>query len=139
MASIRIVEGAGDELSAAYFPLLDKLDPALIDFCRKALLRSEQFAEKFLAKYMLSDNPTKAKEVAHALNNVEEHLSHGAVIDADRALELGLKIELLPHNDDLWQAYWRLYCEMRLALVGSGARLYEGRKASLSYEGAGVS
>jgi hypothetical protein len=132
-----IVKGAGDELSAAYFPLLDKLDPALIDFCRKALLRSEQFAEKFLTKYMLSDDPKKAKEVAHALNNVEEHLSHGAVIDADRALELGLKIELLPHKDDLWQAYWRLYCEMRLALAGPEARLYEGRKASLSYDGAG--
>jgi hypothetical protein len=132
-----IVKGAGDELSAAYFPLLDKLDPALIDFCRKALLRSEQFAEKFLAKYMLSSDPAKAKQVAHALNNVEEHLSHGAVIDADRALEMGLNVELLAHNNDLWQAYWRLYCEMRLALAGASSRLYEGRKASLSYGGEG--
>lgn len=130
-----IVTGAGDELSAAYFPLLDKLDPALIDFCRKALQRSEQFAEKFLTKYMLSDDPTKAKNVAHALNNVGEHLSHGAVIDAERALELGLKIDLLPHDDDLWQAYWRLYCEMRIALTSQGSRLYEGRKASLIYDG----
>jgi hypothetical protein len=133
-----IVAGAGDELSAAYFPLLDKLDPALIDFCRKALKRSEQFAEKFLTKHMLSDDPAKAKEVAQALNNVEEHLSHGAVIDADRALEMGLKIELLAHNDDIWQAYWRLYCEMRLALTSGGSRLYEGRKASLTYGGDGT-
>jgi Serine dehydrogenase proteinase len=128
-----IVKGAGDELSAAYFPLLDKLDPALIDFCRKALLRSEQFAEKFLAKYMLSDDQTKAKEVAHALNNVEEHLSHGAVIDGERAIALGLKIELLAYSNDLWQAFWRLYCEMRLGLESAESRLYEGRKASLSY------
>ncbi len=132
-----IVKGAGDELSAAYFPLLDKLDPALIDFCRKALLRSEQFAEKFLTKYMLNGDPAKAKEVAHALNNVEEHLSHGAVIDADRALEMGLKVELLAHDNDLWQAYWRLYCEMRIALTSLSSRLYEGRKASLIYDGGG--
>ncbi len=128
-----IVKASEKELSAAYFPLLDKLDPALIDFCRKALLRSEQFAEKFLARYMLSDDPGKAKQVAEDLNNVKKHLSHGAVIDADRAVEMGLKVELLPHDDDLWQAYWRLYCEMRLALVNEGARLYEGRRASLLF------
>jgi hypothetical protein len=130
-----IVNEAEEELSAAYFPLLDKLDPALIDFCRKALQRSEQFAEKFLTKHMLSEDPDKARAVAHALNNVEEHLSHGAVIDAERALEIGLKVELLPHDHDLWQAYWRLYCEMRMALTSNTARLYEGRKASLLYNG----
>lgn len=127
-----IVKSAETELSAAYFPLLDKLDPALIDFCRKALLRSEQFAEKFLAKYMLKHDPAKAKEVAHALNNVQEHLSHGAVIDADRAIEMGLNVELLSYDDDLWQAYWRLYCDMRVSLGDGNTRLYEGRKASLA-------
>ncbi|MFL5816077.1 MAG: SDH family Clp fold serine proteinase [Conexibacter sp.] len=130
-----IVDQAEDELSAAYFPLLDKLDPALIDFCRKALQRSEQFAEKFLARYMLKDEPEKARQVAHALNDVREHLSHGAVIDAERALELGLKVDLLAHDDDLWQAYWRLYCDIRMAMTGASSRLYEGRKASLLYNG----
>ena len=126
-----IVKTAEDELSAAYFPLLDKLDPALIDFCRKALLRSEQFAETFLTQYMLRDDIDEAKRVAHELNDVKKHLSHGAVIDADRAIKMGLKVDLLAHDDDLWQAYWRLYCDMRLALTGSGSRLYESSRASL--------
>jgi ATP-dependent protease ClpP protease subunit len=126
-----IISSAEDELPAAYFPLLDKLDPALIDFCRKALLRSEQFAETFLTRYMLKDDPAKARAVAHELNDVKRHLSHGAVIDATRAIDMGLNVDLLPHDDDLWQAYWRLYCEMRLAWTGPGSRLYEGRKASL--------
>jgi len=126
-----IIEQAESGLSPAYFPLLDKLDPALIDFCQKALLRSEQFAEKFLTKHMLSDDPEKAKEVAHTLNHANTHLSHGAVIDAERAIALGLNVELLPYDDDLWQAYWRLYCDMRTALRESNSRLFEGRRASL--------
>lgn len=81
---------AGGELSPAYFPLLDKLDPALIDFCQKALRRSQQFAEDFLVRYMLRDDPDKAKLIAADLNNVKKYLSHAAVIDADRALELAL-------------------------------------------------
>lgn len=124
-------KGREEELSAAYFPLLDKLDPALIDFCRKALLRSEQFAQRFLSEHMLKDDPEKAKEVARELNSVAKHLSHGAVIDADRALEMGLEVKLLPYDDDLWSAYWRLYCDMMLALQSPRAKLYEGRKASL--------
>lgn len=130
-----IVKTAENELSAAYFPLLDKLDPALIDFCRKALLRSEQFAETFLAKHMLKDDPEQAKQVAHELNDVKKHLSHGAVIDAERAIEMGLKVELLAHDDDLWQAYWRLFCAQLLALTTPGMRLYEGKRASLSSGG----
>lgn len=124
--------GTGD-LSAAYFPLLDKLDPALIDFCRKALARSEKFALRYLEKHMLKANPAKAKEVAAKLKDVQEFLSHGAVIDADRAVEMGLRINYLDPDDDLWQAYWRLYLEARLALLSPTARLFEGRRASLVF------
>jgi hypothetical protein len=46
-----IVSSVGSgALSPAYFPLLDKLDPALIDFCKKALKRSqdmERYSECF--------------------------------------------------------------------------------------------
>ena len=126
-----IVKAAEQELSAAYFPLLDKLDPALIDFCRKALLRSEQFAEKFLTQYMLKADPVKAKQVAHELNDATKHLSHGAVIDSDRALSMGLEVDLLPPDSDLWQAYWRLYCQLRLVWTSPNSRVYEGRRASL--------
>lgn len=122
--------GEGD-LSPAYFPLLDKLDPALIDFCRKALKRSEQFAQKFLAQYMLKDNPQQAEETAKKLNDVQEFLSHGAVIDADKAQGLGLRVRYLPHDDDLWMAYWRLYCAARMALQRPTDALFEGRRTSL--------
>jgi hypothetical protein len=127
-----IVNQVGDNgLSPAYFPLLDKLDPALIDFCRKAIKRSERFAEEFLKRHMLKSDPKRAAQIAKTLNDSAEHLSHGAVIDAEKATEMGLVVEYLDPSNDLWQAYWRLYCEMRLALQSPGQRLYEGRQVSL--------
>ena len=125
------VESAEDQLSPAYFPLLDKLDPALIDFCKKALSRSEQFAERFLSAHMLSDNKRKAKKVARELNAIEKHLSHGAVIDAERANSMGLKVRTLEPADDVWQALWRLYVDQRISLPNAQSRLFEGRKTSL--------
>lgn len=126
-----IVDSAEDQLSPAYFPLLDKLDPALIDFCKKALSRSEQFAERFLSAHMLSHDKEKAAAVAKELNAVEKHLSHGAVIDAIRATNMGLTIRSLPPSSDLWQALWRLYVDLRVALPNIQSRLFEGRKTSL--------
>lgn len=125
-------ESADGDLSPAYFPLLDKLDPALIDFCEKAIKRSEKFAREFLEKYMLKGDPGKAREIAARLGDVDEYLSHAATIDAEQADELGLNVRILPHDDRLWQAYWRLYADMRVALSGDPeGRLFEGRKASL--------
>jgi membrane-bound ClpP family serine protease len=121
------------KLSPAYFPLLDKLDPALIDFCRKALARSEQFAERFLAAYMLKgepDAPNKAKVIAKDLNDVKKHLSHGAVIDHQRAQDMGLVVRYLEPVDPLWQRCWRLYCEQLIALDPT-QRLFESARGSL--------
>ena len=85
-----IVKGASEgELSPAYFPLPDKLDPALIDFCRKAIRRSQEFAERLLKEHMLAHTHEKASEIARELNNVSKHLSHRAVIEAEAAHAMG--------------------------------------------------
>jgi hypothetical protein len=127
-----IVDRTGTSaLSPAYFPLLDKLDPALIDFCKKALRRSQDLAEGFLKRFSLKDDPDKAHEIALELNNVKKYQSHGAVIDAERADEIGLRVNMLKPDDDLWQAYWRLYCQGRIALERPTQRLYEGQRVSL--------
>jgi len=130
LRQIRDDTGEGD-LSPAYFPLLDKLDPALIDFCEKAIKRSKKFAQEFLEQYMLKDDHAKAAEIAEDLANVEKYLSHSATIDAERADELGLKVGILDYDNELWQAYWRLYVQMRVVLPAPTTKLFEGRKASL--------
>jgi hypothetical protein len=80
---------------------------------------------------MLRDDSARAEDIAKTLNDTKTYLSHGAVIDAARAKELGLNVRELDPGDDLWQAYWRLYCEMRLVLRNQSQRLYEGQRTSL--------
>jgi serine dehydrogenase proteinase len=128
-----IVQQVGTgQLSSAYFPLLDKLDPALIDFCKKALARSQTLAERFLSTYSLRGDPKKAAAIAAELINVNKYLSHGALIDAGEAQKLGLKVKEYALGDPLWQRYWRLYCELRVALQNPAQRLYESGKVSIA-------
>lgn len=128
-----IVQQVGTgQLSSAYFPLLDKLDPALIDFCKKAIARSQTLAERFLSTYSLKGDLAKAAAIAAELVNVNKFLSHGALIDAEEAKKLGLKVKAYDLVDPLWQRYWRLYCELRVALQNPTQRLYESRKVSIS-------
>ena len=45
---------------------------------------------------------------------------------------IGLEIEELPHDNDLWEAIWRLWCEYDLALrQNNWGYIFEGRKASI--------
>jgi ATP-dependent protease ClpP protease subunit len=105
------VSEAKGKLSPVYFPLLQQLDPALIDFCKKAITRSERFAEKWLKQSQFKDDPAKANKVAKKLLDPKRYLSHGTVIDHKEAsTELELKVKYLPPDDSLWQAIWRLYC-----------------------------
>jgi hypothetical protein len=73
--------------------------------------------------------------VAARLTNNELFLSqHGAVIDYQDAIDLGLAVEYLDPNSGLWQAYWRLYCEERLALTPEMPKLLESDYASLPFD-----
>lgn len=106
----RETEANNGQLSPVYFPLLNHLDPALIDFCHKAIERSKKFAEKWLVKGMCEGDEEKAKRIAQELTNVEKYLSHGSVIDWEEAQKIGLKIVYLEPKDPLWELIWRLYC-----------------------------
>jgi hypothetical protein len=120
------------ELSQAFFPLLDRLDPALLDFCRKSIQRSEEFARKWLELYQYAGDAERAAEIARALGDVERFRSHGVAIDAAQARDLGLKIEELDPKDRLWQMVWRLFCECDLVLRQAQLRyVFEGERASI--------
>lgn len=110
--------------------LLSKCDPAMLDLCRQALKRSRQLAEALLRQGMLKDgNWTK---VAGDLTDNQRWLSqHGAVIDSEDAQTMGLKVEYLAPETELWQAYWRLYCDQRLAIGQENPKLFESDYASL--------
>lgn len=115
----------------AYYPLLQQLDPALIDYCEKAIERSKQFAEKWLSKYMVPDK-NKAAEIASQLSDVEKFRSHGMVIDCEEAAQMGLKVLKLQREDDLWKALWRLHLHYEAECRDYGrTKIFESRKVSL--------
>jgi hypothetical protein len=112
--------------------LLSKYDPAMVDLCRQALKRSRELAENLLKRGMLRDGAWTA--VGGALTDNTRWLSqHSAVIDSEDAQTMGLKVEYLSPTSWLWQAYWRLYCEQRLAITSDNPKLFESDYASLPF------
>jgi ATP-dependent protease ClpP protease subunit len=121
---------AEGELNPAYYPLLSQLDPALLDFCDKAIRRSEQFAEKWLVRFMLRDDPERATQIARRLTDVEQYRSHGMVIDWREAREMGLKVSFLETDDPLWRQLWSLFLAYH---IESATKIFETRKVSLAW------
>jgi hypothetical protein len=126
---VKQIEHLGD--GPAVRALIAKFDPVLLDMCRKALERSRRFAENFLKQGMFRGKSANFTHIAKKLNSNDEWLSHGAVIGPDDARDIGLAIDYRDENEDEWQAYWRLYCEMRLTLTSNTEKLFESDYASL--------
>jgi hypothetical protein len=111
--------------------LIAKFDPVLLDMCQKASKRSRKFAEKFLTMGMFRGKAANITEIASKLDSNQTWLSHGAVIDVEDAQTIGLNIDYRDEHENEWQAYWRLYCEMRLTLNSNTEKLFESDYASL--------
>jgi hypothetical protein len=134
LAQIKDAANREGSLSPAYFPILQHVDPALLDFCQKAIDRSRSLAEKWLSNYQCKGDADKATRIAEELGNVEKHLSHGAAIDHDAAIKMGLSVLYLPPGDDLWEALWRLYCDYIMALRAfQQGQFFESAHVSISY------
>lgn len=123
------------KLSPAYSPLLEGINLGFIRMCRNLMDRSQKFAEKWLKKYMLKDNPEAAEALAADLCNVKKWLSHGVVIDADQATLLGVNVNKLSQDDDLWKQIWYLHCCYGVLFRRTPiSKIYESTTVSLSFE-----
>lgn len=128
------VEAEGG-LSPVYYPPLSQLDPAMLDYCNKTIKRSRQFAVRWLKKYMCADNPAKAEEIADRLLDVDRYLSHGIVINHEEARDMGLKVEYLPPENDLWRGLWILHCvyQADLRAIPDTAKFFESGSVSIRF------
>lgn len=126
------VEANGGKLNPAYFPLLNQIDPALLDYCVKVIERSRDFAEKWLCRYMLNGKDDDAKNAAQLLTDVKKYRSHGMVIDYEEARKLRLNVEQQEIESDLWQRLWKLHASYDVHCRGSGvAKIFESNRVSL--------
>lgn len=127
-----VANASGDQAADIWQQLLDRFDPVLIPACRAALDRSRRYAEEALKTGMFRGGTGNYTAVAADLADTKRWLTHGAVISADDAVQIGLAIDQRPRQDRLWQAIWRLYCLQVLELHGEPERaLFESDFASL--------
>lgn len=125
------------QLSQAHIPILNNIDIALIDYAEKARKRAQQLAELWLQGHMLKDDHETASEIAEILSDANKHLSHGRVIDAKEASDMGLKTTFLDKDTHEWNLIWELYCRLDFFMRNTKRiKVYESSTSSL---GLGVS
>ncbi|WP_432255272.1 SDH family Clp fold serine proteinase [Limimaricola sp. AA108-03] len=108
--------------------------PILRSMAKSAVDRMGQLAEKILSEGMLKDkDPAAIKEVIQKISSSDTYNSHGAVIDFSEAQELGLSVEWLDPNGDLWRRIWLLNCcydhDVKVSGVG---KILEGGNNSIA-------
>lgn len=114
--------------------MLSKMNSAVVKEYEAVKDRARQFAEEQLKMWMLKDKNANYTEIANKLMDTKRWLSHGQMIGWQAAKSLGLEVEYLEEHDPLWAAYWRLYCQLRLA-IKDRQKIFESSYASLSTVG----
>jgi hypothetical protein len=118
----------------AVIALIQRLDPPLIDVADKSIRFARQLAEEWLSKYMLREDAEKAKEIATALSDNRRWLSHGRRIGPIEAMQLGLKIEIIPQETELWKLVWQYYSRALIHMNKTGViKIFENREMTLNY------
>jgi membrane-bound ClpP family serine protease len=113
-------------------------DPAIPQHMRDAAKlaadRMGVLANDILARGMMKSKTDAERDgVIKKISSSAGYMSHGAVIDFEEASQLGLDVEFLPPDSDLWKRIWLLYClydfDTKAAKIG---KVFEGAKFSIS-------
>jgi len=97
-----------------YVSMAFRIDPNLWDQAIKAQKLTEEFAKKWLTRFMCKGDAELAKEITVKFMDVKRFLSHGRMIsakDAQAILPKGTVLEL-DKNDPLWNLIWELYVRL---------------------------
>ena len=100
--------------------MLKKMDPTKFKHFETVMRRARTIAEDLLKQGMLRSPPPGStvsfSSIAAALLDPTRWPSHGQMICAEDAMEIGLSIDQRDPNDPEWQLFWQLYCYQRLEL-----------------------
>jgi hypothetical protein len=83
-----------------------------------------------------ADSTVSFSSIAAALLDPTRWPSHGQMICAEDATEIGLSVDQRDPNDPEWQLFWQLYCYQRLELNPT-TKLFESYYAYLPCESKG--
>lgn len=117
-----------------YLPMLSQIRPEVIAICQSATEDSQTFAEKWLTKHMLKNDPKQAQQVAEWLSKGKKYKSHGKVIDFEEAKNvLKLNVEKIDKDSEIWDWTWELLTRsVHFLQQGGGAKLFESESVSLT-------
>lgn len=102
---------------------------------RHSMAQTKKVAERALKFRMLSNAKRErdCAKIIKALCGRVSFPSHGSVIDADQAEEIGLSVLKLDGNDEIWKRIWLLYCMLRHDTHSRGIqKVFETNYISLS-------
>lgn len=107
-------------------------DPLICRMAEDAVSQTKKLASSLLSTGMLQGRPQdEVGEIVDKLAGRDLFHSHGSVIDADEAADLGIKVERLQPDSQLWQSIWLLRCMYAYDLQQNGLiKVFEGRKMS---------
>jgi hypothetical protein len=124
---------APNNMVPAHFLLnVEKVDPVFVQAAAYAIKQTAMLATNLLSTGMMKGrDPEEINLVVQALSSRQQYPSHGSVIDADEAMRLGLGVQKLSPEDELWQRLWLLRCmyDNDLAHAG-GLKIFEGPTVS---------
>ncbi len=115
--------------------MLAKIEPAMVKRFEAALERAGKIAERHL-KHGMFRNGGNYTAVPRDLLDTKRWRSHAQMISCQDAKDLGLIVEYVTPDDDLWRELWQLYCLQRLA-VGDRQKLFESDVVSIPMDGSG--
>jgi hypothetical protein len=105
--------------------MLNKLDPTTLRHYEAIRDRARTFAEGQLRR-----KGRNFSQITSDLMDIGRWPSHGQMIKWQDVKDIGLPVTYLPPRSEHWQAYWRLYCLLRLA-VKDRQNIFESTYASL--------
>lgn len=108
--------------------------PVLRALAKSAVDRMRQLAEKILSEGMLKGkSAAELNDVINKVSSSDTYNSHGAVIDFSEAQSLGLAVEWMNPEEELWRRVWLLYCcydhDIKLRSIG---KIVEGATNSIA-------
>ncbi|WAX58523.1 hypothetical protein M6B22_07095 [Jatrophihabitans cynanchi] len=118
--------------------MLNKLDPETVQLFTSIMKRAREFAEKQLHRGMMKEVGNWSQAVSALLDN-SQFPTHGQPISWEDASDpkIGLTVDYLDPNDELWQKLWHLYCLQALA-VRDKQKLFESEIASICIDSRAV-
>lgn len=120
--------------------MLKKIDPIKFKHFEMVMRRARTIAEELLQQGMLRSNPAPSgasfTKIANDLLDPNRWPSHGQMICAEDAIEIGLTVDRRDPENEEWQMFWQLYCYQRMELPNSSTKLFESYYACLHCDSA---